>query len=427
MRFLTCCLVSSAVLLPAAAQAVKLKPLIDTRLRYEHVDQTGIANEAEAITARARLGIEASEGPLSFLIEAESTFAISEKYSSGVNRKTLLPAARGYPVIADPENVELNRIQLQYKGIPGTVVTAGRQRINLDDQRFVGAVGWRSNEQTFDAARIEWSGIKNFKFDVTYAWSDRTIWGIDGGKRGFVGRPQAMNGDNIFANASYKTPVGLLTVFFYRVDVDETPVALQRMSSNTYGARFSGTRPLSKTVKWTYTLSYARQQDNGTNPLDYAADYILAEGAVDIAALKLSAGLEQLGGDRTVTSKATGAAFAGGFALQTPFATLHKFQGWADKFLTTPAAGITDYYGSAAYGWKKVGPFDTIGVTAAYHKYNSDVGSIHYGDEINLQLQAKLKRYTFTAKYADYQRKGIASFGGDADTKKLWLQVEWLF
>ncbi len=50
-----------------------------------------------------------------------------------------------------------------------------------------------------------------------------------------------------------------------------------------------------------------------------------------------------------------------------------------------------------------------------------------YGRSLANQLQAKLKRYTFTAKYADYQRKGIASFGGDADTKKLWLQVEWLF
>jgi hypothetical protein len=32
-------------------------------------------------------------------------------------------------------------------------LTLGRQRINLDDQRFVGSVGWRQNEQTFDAVR----------------------------------------------------------------------------------------------------------------------------------------------------------------------------------------------------------------------------------------------------------------------------------
>src|SRR3546814_17471338 len=84
-----------------------------------------------------------------------------------------------FPIVADPENIELNRIQLQYMGIAGTVLTVGRQRINLDDQRFVGSVGWRDNEQTFDVVRLENSSISNLKLDLTYAWSARTLWGID--------------------------------------------------------------------------------------------------------------------------------------------------------------------------------------------------------------------------------------------------------
>jgi hypothetical protein len=420
MRFLTCCLMSTVVLLPAAAQAVKIKPIVDTRLRYESVDQQGLLHDADALTLRARVGAEATEGPFSVLIEGEGTLALDESYFSGVNRKTT------YPIVADPENVEINRIQLQYKG-KGFTFTGGRQRINLDDQRFVGAVGWRQNEQTFDAARVEWSPIKDLKLDVVYSWSARTIWGVDGGARGFTNRPQAIQGDHVFANASYKTPYGLLTGFYYRVDEDEPVVALRRNSSSTFGGRFAGSLPLNKAVKWSYILSYAHQQDIGTNPLNYSANYLLAEGAIDYKALKLTAGVEQLGADKSVFTKATGARFPAGFAFQTPFATLHKFQGWADKFLTTPAQGITDYYGSVGYGWKKVGPFDTIAATAAYHRYTSDVASIIYGDEINLQLVGKIKKYTFTAKYADYQRKGIASFAGDADTKKLWLSVEWAF
>src|SRR3546814_7541468 len=86
-------------------------------------------------------------------------------------------------------------------GIAGTVLTVGRQRISLDDQRFVGSVGWRDNEQTFDVVRIENSSIRNLKIDLTYAWSDRTIWGIDG-----VGaNQQAVSGDTVFANVAYKT------------------------------------------------------------------------------------------------------------------------------------------------------------------------------------------------------------------------------
>ncbi len=421
MRFLTCCLLSSAVLVPAAAQAVKFKPIVDARLRYEGVDKTGVAKEADAVTARARLGFELSSGDFSFLTEAEGTLAVSEKYFSGVNRKTT------YPIVADPETVELNRIQVQYKGLPKTVVTLGRQRINLDDQRFVGGVAWRQNEQTFDAVRVEWAGIKNLKVDLTYSWSDRTIWGVDGGTHGFTQRPQSIDGDNVFANVAYKHKYGTAIGFYYRIDEDEAVAALRRNSSQTFGGRFVGSYPLSKAIKWNYIVSYARQMAISTNPLSYEADFYLADGSLDISALKLGAGVEVLGGDSKVRTKANGRPFAGGFAFQTPFATLHKFQGWADKFLTTPGAGIADYYASVGYGWKKVGPFDTIGVSAIYHRFDSDVGKVNFGDEINLQLLAKVKKYLFTVKYADYRRKGIASFAGDADTKKLWLSVDWAF
>lgn len=417
MRTLSLCLLSGAALAaPAAAAPLTFKPLIDTRLRYENVDQVGIAREANALTARVRAGYELSSGPLSFLAEAEGTLAISEKYNSGLNGKG------AYGLVADPENIELNRIQLQFKGFPKTVITAGRQRINLEDQRFVGAVGWRDNEQTFDAARIEFSGVKNLKVDLTYAWSARTIWGIDGTNAIVPPRPQAIKGDNIFASLAYTTPIGTLTGFYYRVDQDEPVAALLRNSSQTFGGRFTGAYPFSKTVKLTYTASYANQADTGTSPINYSADYYLGELGLEVKAFKLGVGYEVLGADGSVTTKATGLPFAGGFAFQTPFATLHKFQGWADKFLVTPATGIKDLYGSAGYGWKKVGPFDTIGITAVYHDYKADRLGAHYGDEINLQLLAKVKKYSFTLKYADYNAKD--SF---TDTRKIWASVEWAF
>ena len=417
MRTLPLCLLSSAVLAtPAVAAPLKFKPLVDARVRYENVDQTGIVRDADAVTARVRAGFELSSGPFAFLAEAEGTLAIDEHYNSGLNGKA------AFPLVADPENVELNRIQLQYKGIAKTIVTAGRQRINLDDQRFVGAVGWRDNEQTFDAARIEWSGIKNLKLDVIYAWSARTIWGIDGTNATTPPRPQAIGGDNIFVNLAYTTKLGTLTGFYYRVDEDEPVAALLRNSSQNFGGRFAGAWPLSKTVKLTYAASYANQSDTGTSPINYSADYYLGELGLEVKALKLGVGYEVLGADGSVTTKATGLPFAGGFAFQTPFATLHKFQGWADKFLVTPATGIKDLYGSAGYGWKKVGPFDTIGVSAIYHDYKADRLGAHYGDEIDLQLLAKVKKYTFTLKYAEYNAKAFAT-----DTRKIWASVEWAF
>lgn len=403
----------------AHAGEVKLKPLFDARLRYESVDQVGTVKDADAVTVRIRSGAEATAGKFVFLAEAEATLAISEKYNSGVNLKGI------YPIVADPQNIELNRIQVQYKGLPKTVVTVGRQRINLDDQRFVGSVGWRQNEQTFDAVRVEWSGVKNLKADLTYSWSDRTIWGVDGGffngTPNPASRPQAIGGDNFFGTLAYTTKLGTLTGFAFLVDQDKagftpTNVAVNtyRNSSQTYGARFAGARALSKKVKLSYALSYARQSDYSKNPVNYSADYYAAELGVEASGVKLLGGYEVLGSDNSV------------FAFQTPLATLHKFNGWADKFLTTPANGIEDIYGTIGYTVPKVGKMGPLALTATYHRFNSDRLSIHYGDEINAQVSLKVsKRTTILAKYADYQREGISSFTGDADTKKFWLQLDY--
>jgi hypothetical protein len=403
---------------PALAQDIVFKPIVEARLRYETVDQDGplpltSSRDADAVTMRLRAGGELSKGPFAFLVEGEGTLAIDEDYNSGVNGKTL------YPIVADPETVELNRLQLQYRTKP-LVVTLGRQRINLDDQRFVGSVAWRQNEQTFDALRVEYMGVKNLKVDMTYAIAARTIWGIDGGKFGSLNRPTEIDGDDIFVNVSYKTKLGTLTGFAYLIDEDEPVAALLRNSSQTYGARFAGAVPLTKKVKLSYLASYARQSDYQKNPVDYKADYVTAELGLEVAPFKLTAGYELLGSD----SNAKG--IAGGFAFQTPFATLHKFNGWADKFLTTPATGIQDYYGGIAYTMPKVGKMGPLVASFIYHRFSSDRLSIHYGDEYNAQVALKIdKHLSALVKYADYERKGIASFMGDADTKKFWAQIDY--
>ena len=47
----------------------------------------------------------------------------------------------------------------------------------------------------------------------------------------------------------------------------------------------------------------------------------------------------RIGGGYEVLGADDGAALT---SFQTPLATLHKFQGWADKFLTTPPNGIRE-------------------------------------------------------------------------------------
>ncbi len=398
MRFTTALpLVSLVCAAPAAAQTIT--PLVDARLRHEHVEQDGLPRNANAATARIRTGVQVSEGPWSALAEAQGNLAIVGSYYDGLHGSALLR-----PQVGDPQSIGLYRAQLQYRTTPLTV-TAGRQRIQLDDERFVGAAAIRNNGQTFDAVRAEIVPVKGVKADVTYAWSVRTIWGIDG----FGARPQAVGGDNVFATLGWASPVGTLTGFAYLVDQDERAVQGYRLSSQSYGVRVAGSRKIGKaTVAW--QASHARQSDYHRNPNDYRADYWLADVAVDLAGPKLGAGYEVLGADR-------GAALT---SFQTPLSSIFKFQGWADKFTTTPPDGIRDLYASAGWGWKQVGALKGLSVQAIYHRFESDRLVRHYGNEIDLLASARIGRTTASVRYADYDADRFAT-----NTRKLWLQLDW--
>ena len=398
VRLALAAIVGLAAANPAAAQTFTLKPLSDTRLRYENVDQNGVAKQADAATARIRAGVEASSGHWAVLVEGQGTLAIDNDYFDGLHP----PATR--PLVADPQNVALYRAQVQYRSKPLTL-TAGRQRIALDDERFVGAIAFRQNGQTFDAVRAEVTAIPRLKLDATYAWSQRSIWGVDG----TGARQQAVSGDFVFGNAGYTTPVGTLSAFAYLVDEDEAAVFGFRMSSQTYGARLAGARPLGK-AKLGYQLSYARQSDYHRNPNAYSASYYLADSSLELSGFKLGGGYEELGADRGVALT----------SFQTPLATGFKFQGWADKFLTTPPDGVRDLYASAGYGIKKLGPLAAVTFQAAYHRFESDRAVRHYGNEINLLASAKLKRTTLSVRYANYNADRFAT-----DTEKFWLQMDW--
>ncbi|WP_242137069.1 hypothetical protein [Sphingomonas sp. TREG-RG-20F-R18-01] len=384
----------------ASAQDIQLKPLIDARLRFEDVDQADIPRDAEALTARVRAGLAAESGPFQALVESEATLAIVERYNNGTNGRT------GFPLVADPQNIELNRAQLRYAA-HGVTVTAGRQVVELADQRFVGSSSFRQNQQTYDAARFQWGDPKRIFADVTYAWSDRSINGINGSGA----RPQSIGGNNVFALAGLHSPIGTLTGFAYLVDQDDAAVQGFQLESQTYGVRLVDTRQLGHGIGIAYAASYARQSDWHRNPNHYAASYWLLEGSGTAGPVTATVGQEVLGADdgRALTS------------VQTPLASLFKFQGWADKFTTTPANGIRDLYATGALGWKKVGPLDAIGLSTTYHRFRSDRLDQHYGDEWDVLASIKRGHTALSARYARYRAEAFAT-----DTDKMWLEADWV-
>lgn len=384
---------------PAVAQDITLKPLIDARLRWEDVNQDSLPKTADAVTLRVRSGVEARQGGWSALIESEATLGILPNYNDALNGRV------GYPTIADPQNIELNRAQLRY-ATANASITVGRQLLELGDQRFVGSASFRQNQQTYDAARVTWAPLPKLSIDASYVWSVRTINGIDG----HDARPQSIGGDNWFGTIAYATPVGTLSGFAFLVDQDTAAVQGYRLSSQTYGARFAGNRSLGAGWKLGYIGSIARQSNYHRNPNDYAATYYLGEATLGRKLLNASIGYEVLGADRGVALT----------SVQTPLSSLFKFQGWADKFTTTPANGIRDLYGSVGAGWKQVGALSNVALSAIYHRFNSDRLNLHYGNEIDLLASASVRKVTVSARYAHYTARTFAT-----DTDKFWLTLEW--
>lgn len=383
---------------------VTFDPIIEGRLRYEGVDTPTV--DADAVTLRLRAGFELKHSSgLSFLAEGEGTLGIDNSYNAFPFAVASRQRRTQFAVVPDPQNIDLNRLQIGWKGKAGAI-TIGRQRINLDDQRFVGSVGWRQNEQTFDAVRGE-TKLGPVAFDVTYSNAQRTIFGIDAAQR------QSFGGDFVFASAAGKVGPVNAKAFTYLLSYDESFAFAN--SSASYGGRATASLPLAKPLKLNLLGSYAHQTDYGTNPVRYKADYVALEAALASKALTVTAGYELLGGDARA-----------GKAFQTPMATLHKFNGWADLFLTTPQTatygGLQDWYGGIAYRFDGVKALPGLNAAVVYHRYDSDYGNVRYGDEWNASIGFKIKRAAILAKYANYNAKG---FG--VNTDKLWLQVEFAY
>ena len=391
------------------------KPIIDARMRAEFVDQTPFTEDADAVTLRLRAGFESGKAWNTTLL-AEGEFVTP--FVSDYRPDPASPTRSAFPVVTDPEGYEVNRLQLTNTTLPGTTLTLGRQRILLDDQRFIGNVGWRQNEQTFDAVRVVNKSLRTLIVDATYLNQVNRVFGPDS--------PQGRwHGDGWLGNVAWQLPIARLTALAYVLDFEPLTrfpglspaqaAALNpvRVSTATYGARLSGERSIGA-LKLGYAASYAQQSDYGSNPLRFDLDYYLAEITGTFGRYGLRLGNEVLQGDGTT-----------GFA--TPLATLHPFNGWADKFLTTPVNGLDDRYAGVSCTLTGASVFDALSATVVYHEYGAQQHGADLGTEVNVQLQAKAKRFSGLIKYAAYEAHEGRTPAAYQDTTKLWLQLEYVW
>jgi hypothetical protein len=364
---------------------------IDSRMRAENASDDALDKDANALTWRNRIGYKTAPWHgFTVFAELEDVRALDKTYNSTANGRTQ------YPVVADPEGSEWNQAGIGWEPVAGSQFTFGRQRINLDNQRFFGNVGWRQNEQTFDAAAFVQSFGKHTTARYYYLQDAHRIFGNEHPNRLFA---EYDLGGHLF-NLAHVFGPATLTGYGYYVENEDLPLTSNRI----VGARIAGGHALDASWKLLYTLEYAQQDDwrDGAAAID--ADYALFEFGAAHGAYTGKFSHEVLGGD-------------GLYAFQTPFATLHAFNGWADKFSTTPVNGLVDDFVTFA------GPIGKLQWMASLHQYSADHGDLDYGTEFDASLSyAFAQRFTALAKVAHYDADQFAR-----DTDKFWLSLEYKY
>lgn len=370
------------------------KASVGIRGRYEFVDQDNISEDADALTVRLRLnyGTGTWNGWSAFG-EFDHVFHLVDDFNSGGGTS---PSKEQFPVVADPDGSDLNQLYLHYSKSDDWSLRLGRQRILLDNQRFVGGVGWRQNEQTYDAATFSTSAIQKTKLQYSFVSFVRRIFGddVDAGKH---------NTDAHLLNAKITlNDAWSVTPYFYYIDNKDAFA----QSTQTFGARVSGSFPAGD-GKLILTGDFASQSDAADNPADYDETYLRLDGTWALNnGLSLGLSYELLGGDEN----------NGGEFFRTPLATLHAFQGWADKFLNGGLGnidgGIEDLFFTAKY---KAGAWNLTGI---YHDFSAESGGADYGTEFDISAARKFnKRYGILFKGAFFDGDDPAF----ADTSKFWI------
>ncbi len=362
------------------------------RYRVEAVNQDNTLRDARAGTLRTRVTLQsAALNGVDALLEMDNILVAGPgRYDSFMQNRY-----RGrYSVIADPAGTNVNQARLAYTVDEQQRIELGRQRINHGNQRFVGGVGWRQNEQTYDAVRYQY---QDDGLSLDYAW----LWNVN---RVFDGRgtsDQAVNfrSNSHVAHAQVALAGGTASAWMQVLDFSNAPAQSRRTAGLGYQRDFSGVA---------LDLAWARQSAHGNNPERLSVDYRRAELSTLAALtgpLRLRAGYEVLGSD------------SGATAFSTPLATLHAWQGFADLFLNTPDNGIRDFYLGAA------ARHDALSLALTWHDYRADHGSSRYGREWNLAATWRLSEHiNAEAKMARYQRTDFA-----VDTDKFWLTVNMAF
>lgn len=434
------------------------KNMTSFRLRYEYVQQDGLqpnnlsnaANslnptraedikDANALTLRSLIGWQTAPfHNWSIAAQLINVSKLDDDFNDGTNGFRTNGASNqnnriAYAKVVDPDHTDINQLYVDWTGIKNTRVRAGRQQVNLDNVRFIGDIAFRQVMQVFDGVSVFNKTIPDTELFVAHFEKVNQIFTTE------------RNGNLEIINARYRlSPTEFLVGYGYLSAFDNLGMGnawfgtgaanlAADQSNKTFGIRLDGTHPFTPNYRAHYTAEYAKQSDykGGDDRID--AHYYKLGGGFGIDNFNVRIDQELLSSNKNQ------------FAFQTPFGTNHLFQGWVDKFLVTPRAGIKDSFVTATYRYGDVVFFADYHVLASDEDFYTVNGGAsrtgnRYGTEWNAAMtwnvdknwMTKLEYGKFSeddhfAAAANTTSNAAGTRGRIRDTEKLWLTAMYTF
>ena len=379
------------------------------RTRAAHLRVDDQSGKAASVLLRGQITSEWTRA-LSTVLELDHVETFWQNHhSDGVNQN-------GEPLIPDVPGTELNQLFVNYE-FERVQVRVGRQRIELDDQRFVGSNGYWQNDQTFDALSTEWQLFSASRLNYTYIANANRIFGDDAGAHlahedvGYYSsdgeRPAALQGDHeqhthLLHLQANEWDNSRLIGYAYFIDNEDFPAVSNRTFGGKY--KFMVTAGAFKYHGEIAAATQERTELSGSPRPPY--------GLLDLSMIhgpwRLVARHEILGADQ-------GAGFV------TPLASAHNFQGSADVFAATPEGGLEDT--SLHINWRS-SPWE---LDLRYHLFREYSGSEPYGHEFDLDIEFKpASQHSILLRFADFHASTAYS-STLPDRQKVYLDYSYNF
>jgi hypothetical protein len=334
------------------------RPILELRPRYNRIEESDKEDVTRGWTYRAVVGWRTAPWMgLRFTAEGINTGHIGPKEYNDDGAQF---ATSEYPLLPDPGHTGLNQAHVEYTGIDNLRVRVGRQRVRMDNQRWISDNDFRQTPQLFDGVEVANTSLPDTELLVSYFNRQRDTSGETNDlKLTIVHAAWSPVPGHSFAAYGY----------FHDQPVNGAFTGFSNNSYRAVGVRGEGAFPFGE-FEIPYTVEYAQQRP-----------YAGGNALIDVDYWRAGAGLAW----RDVTlryDEEVKGSNNGRYGLQMPLTDFYSFNGWTLHFFNTPFRGLHDKWLTLRAGYA---PANLV-LYAESHKFRSDLGDLDFGKETDVGL-----------------------------------------